>query len=272
MRFFMNYPGNKTKALTLSYDDGVIQDKRFVEIIDKYGLKATFNINSGLFSEEDVEKKGRMSLRQCVELYATSNHEVATHGHTHMAYDMASLPAATYEIAKDREELEKIFKRIIRGGAYPFGTYNDESIQALKSAGVVYCRTTKATHAFAIPKNWLELHPTCHHNDSRLFELTEDFVNSSPYYPRLFYVWGHTYEFDNDNNWDRIEKFCELAGGKDDIWYCTNMEVYEYVEAYKSLIFSMDSKTVYNPTLKKLWFECNDKYYSIESGETIVLK
>ncbi|MBR5507433.1 MAG: polysaccharide deacetylase family protein [Clostridia bacterium] len=272
MRFFMNYPGNKTKALTLSYDDGVIQDKRFVEIIDKYGLKATFNINSGLFSDEDVEKKGRMSLRQCVELYANSNHEVATHGHTHMAYDMASLPAATYEIAKDREELEKIFKRIIRGGAYPFGTYNDESIQALKSAGVVYCRTTKATHAFAIPKNWLELHPTCHHNDSRLFELTEDFVNSTPYYPRLFYVWGHTYEFDNDNNWDRIEKFCELAGGKDDIWYCTNMEVYEYVEAYKSLIFSMDSKTVYNPTLKKLWFECNDKYYSIESGETIVLK
>ena len=272
MRIFMNYPEFKTKAFTFSYDDGVIQDKRFIEIIDKYGLKATFNISSGLFSEKDAEKTGRMSLAQCIELYTNSNHEVATHGYTHMAYDMASLPVATYEIMKDREELERIFKRIIRGGAYPFGAYNEESIEALKSAGVVYCRTTNSTHSFSIPKNWLELNPTCHHNDPELFELAEKFVDLSPYYPNLFYVWGHTYEFDRNDNWDRIETLCQMVSGKDDIWYCTNIEVYEYVEAYKSLIFSADGKTVYNPTLKKIWFECDGERYSVESGETLNLK
>ena len=33
------------KALTFSYDDGVTQDIRLIEIFNKYNLKATFNLN-----------------------------------------------------------------------------------------------------------------------------------------------------------------------------------------------------------------------------------
>ncbi len=36
------------KYLTFSYDDGVTQDIRLIELFNKYGMKATFNINSGL--------------------------------------------------------------------------------------------------------------------------------------------------------------------------------------------------------------------------------
>ena len=55
----------------------------------------------------------------------------------------------------------------------------------------------------------------------------------------LFYLWGHSYEFDNNNNWDHIEKICEKLANRDDIWYATNMEIYEYVTAYNSLIYSI---------------------------------
>ena len=50
-RAFMRFPDFKPKALTVSYDDGVRQDKRLIEILQKYGLKRTFNLNSGLFVE-----------------------------------------------------------------------------------------------------------------------------------------------------------------------------------------------------------------------------
>ena len=42
----MRFPGGKAKALTLSYDDGVRQDKKLIEIFNKNGIKGTFNVNS----------------------------------------------------------------------------------------------------------------------------------------------------------------------------------------------------------------------------------
>lgn len=47
----ITYPNGCKKAFTMSYDDGIEQDKRFIEIINRYSLKATFNINYGLLDE-----------------------------------------------------------------------------------------------------------------------------------------------------------------------------------------------------------------------------
>ena len=52
---FLRFPEFKLKALTLSYDDGVVFDEKLISILDKYGLKCTFNINSGLFDLEGGE-------------------------------------------------------------------------------------------------------------------------------------------------------------------------------------------------------------------------
>ena len=54
----MRFPGFKYKALTLSYDDDVIFDKKLMEILDKHGLKCTFNLNSGLFAEKSGDRSG----------------------------------------------------------------------------------------------------------------------------------------------------------------------------------------------------------------------
>ncbi len=286
MKLYMRFPKGKTKALTLSYDDGVQQDIRLIEIMNKYGLKGTFNINSGLFAAEDTVYKSdaiqrRMTLSECISLYTNSNQEVAIHTLTHAFLDKLPLHNTIYELETDKKNLEEIFSFIIRGGAYPFGTYNEETVEALKMCGIEYFRTTESTESFDMPENWLMLHPTCHHQNPRLNELTEKFINEEPpvtgpqrFCPWLFYLWGHSYEFEMNDNWELIEKFAAKLGGKDDIWYATNIEIVDYHKAYKSLIFSADLSMVKNPTCTDVWiFEAvENKTYKIAAGETIRLK
>ena len=278
MSLFMRYPGGYGKALTFSYDDGVQSDIRFMNILDKYGMKATFNINSGCFAPEGTTyPEGtvhrRMSKSECMDVYGNSNHEVAIHGYSHPFWNRIPVAAATVDIVDDRKILEEMYKRIIRGGAYPFGAYNDTVVEILKNSGVVYCRTTKSTRSFDLPSSdWLRLHPTCHHCDEKLMELADRFVEMEPNRaPCLFYVWGHTYEFDRDNNWDVIESFCEKISCANNIWYCTNIELYDYIRAYECLEFSADMKIVYNPSVCKVWFDFNGKLCTVEPGETKIL-
>ena len=103
-------------------------------------------------------------------------------------------------------------------------------------------------------------------------KLAKRFVEKQPpSSPWLFYLWGHSYEFDWDNNWNAIEEFAEYVGNRNDIWYATNLEIYEYVEAYKRLVFSPDGDHVYNPTLFNLYFE-KIVMYCVHSGEHKVLR
>ena len=87
--------------------------------------------------------------------------------------------------------------------------------------------------------------------------------------PALFYLWGHSYEFEKDDNWNVIEEFAEYIGNRDDIWYATNMEIFEYTEAYNRLVWAIDSKYVYNPTSFTIWFAHAGKQYVINPGEQI---
>lgn len=272
----MRFPNGKPKALTLSYDDGIIQDKRLIEILNRYGLKATFNLNSGLYPKEDVIGKGRMSAKQTRETYIDSGHEVACHGLTHQFLDRQPMVSVINEVFEDRKNLEEMFGRQVCGMAYPYGAYSDGVIETLKNSGILYSRTCISTHDFRIPTDWLRLTATCHHTDSKLSELTERFVSQSPddsynKTPWLFYLWGHSYEFDECNNWELIEDFCEKTGGKNDIWYATNIEVYDYVEAFRSLRYSARCNRVYNPTAITVWLYRYGRIYTVGSGETIDL-
>lgn len=274
MNIFMRFPNGKAKALTLSYDDGVIQDKRLIDILKPYGIKATFNINSGMFGAEDAVNAGRMSLKQVKELYANSGHEVAIHSLTHPFLEKLPLPIAVDDVLADRKNLEETFGGVVRGMAYPFGTYSDTLIEALRDIGIAYSRTTISTHDFRLPLDWLRLTATCHHNDTLLSELTEKFINANPDDERfrreslLFYLWGHSYEFDNNDNWNVIEEFAPKIGNRDDIWYATNIEIYDYIEAYHNLKFSVNGEWVYNPSGLAVWFEKDGKLQTVFAGET----
>ena len=108
-------------------------------------------------------------------------------------------------------------------------------------------------------------------NVKKFLEIDETRLYSSAMYPRLFYLWGHTYEFDKDDGWNLIEKFCNEISGKDDTWYATNIEICDYVMAYNSLVTSANGRKIYNPTLKEIWLNIDGKTLSVKSGETINL-
>ncbi len=279
MNTFIRFPGGRAKAFTLSYDDGVRQDKRFVGILNKYGLKGTFNLNSGCFEHsrtDDPEKqKGRMCIEEALETY--KGHEVAIHALSHAHLEQLPMSQVVYEVSRDRLNLEKMFGTIVRGMAYPYGTYSDDAVRVLFDCGIAYSRTTRATLNFDVPTDWLRMPATCHHSHPELFNLADKFLDKhSGRGPWLFYVWGHTYEFDNNtsnNNWDYIETFAEkISGHEDEVWYATNIEIYDYVQAFKRLVWSADCKKVYNPSVIDVWVAPSyDNTICVKAGETLSL-
>lgn len=234
-------------------------------------------VQSGILAQEGtVYEPGtihqRISGKEVAEIYRDNGMETALHGYTHPYLDQLPVNLCLEEIARDRCELERLTEDLVRGMAYPYGRYREEVLQLLSLLGIAYARTTKSSGQFGIPKDWLQLEPTCHHNDKQLMELAQTFVKTDlKKDPWLFYLWGHSFEFDRDNNWDVIEGFIAYVGNREDIWYATNLEVYDYVRAYEQLIFSMNGSLVHNPTGIPLYFEAGDQVWCVESGKTVKL-
>lgn len=274
---YMKLKDGKSKVLTLSYDDGVVQDIRLIEILNSHGIKATFNINTGCYTPEDAKRDkfyGRMKLSEAKELYLNSGHEVAVHTLTHPFLQKLRSDEVLTEVLEDRKNIEKQYGSVARGMAYPYGTYSSDVVDDLKKCGICYSRTVKTTESFNFPVNWLTLDPTCHHKNPKLMDLARRFAEESinnVSENRLFYVWGHSYEFDNDDNWNVIEEFAEYIGGREDVWYATNIEVYDYVKAYENLQTSVDNTVVYNPSAIDVWFYSKGKTYCVKGGETLYI-
>lgn len=272
--YFMRFPGDKPKALTLSYDDNVCEDVRLVEIMKKHGLKGTFNINSGQYSPEgsvgDVFHYGhrRLTLKESQALHADGTMEVACHGVNHPFLEQLPTPLCVKEVYEDRRNLERNYHRMVRGMAYPFGTSSDGVVAVLKSCGICYSRDVATTEKFDLPTDWYHWKGTCHHNNPRLMELAKQFVQDQRHWgPMLFYLWGHSYEFEDSGSWHIIEEFADYMGGRQDIWYATNLEIYDYVHAFRQLIFSADGHTAYNPTNTTLFLRTGKGHFAIEPGD-----
>ena len=223
----LTFPGGRTRALTFSYDDGVSQDMRLVALFNLYGLKATFNLNSGIQSRKNAWQNKdvlvrRMDPEVLPRLYA--GHEVAAHTCTHPGLYKLSDEELTHEIADDKLALEKRFGRPVLGMAYPFGDCDGRILQTVRDCGLLYGRRVETTGGFDLPADPRAWEGTCHHNDERLFDLLDAFLAPGEDL-RLFYIWGHSYEFDVDRSWQRIEDFCARVSRRDDVWYATNGEI-----------------------------------------------
>lgn len=255
------FKGGRKQALTFSYDDGTLADERLLAIFNRYGIKATFNLNSARIGEKGF----------VWDLSVYEGHEIACHGVEHASLAVLPVQSIYHEIFADRLALEKAIGKPVRGLAYANGSYTAEAIEALKACGIAYARTTVKTERFERPENFLAWHPTCHHKTAPALAKTfMEKIVPTPYYKgKIFYVYGHSYEFDNDGNWDMIEDVCKTLGEDDRIWYATNIEIYEYMEAAKRLIFTADNKIVYNPSAMTVWFSSDDIPYEIHAGETV---
>ncbi|WP_020620346.1 polysaccharide deacetylase family protein [Paenibacillus daejeonensis] len=260
----MCYPEGRHKALTLSYDDGRFADRRLVEIFNRHGLKGTFHINAGLLGAPD-----RLDAEEAGKLY--EGHEISAHTLTHPTIARCPNEQIIHEVMEDRRQLERITGYPVRGMSYPNGSYSPRVKALLPGLGIEYARVVASSGQFGLPHDLLEWQPTCHHNHD-LLQHAETFLGLfKQQYLYLMYVWGHSYEFDNDNNWQLMEEFGAMIGGQPDIWYCTNMEFVNYVRAFDNLQFAADLSFVSNPSAASVWIKVNGDTVQVQGGQQVRL-
>lgn len=222
------------KILTFSYDDGVTQDIRLAELFHKYGMKATFNLNSELLgTENELIREGvtvthNKNQKNDVK-YIYEGHEVAAHTLTHPNLTQQSDAEVIRQVEQDRINLSELCGYEVTGMAYPGGGVNfNEHVAELveRHTGIKYARTTISSYNFDVQKNLYQFKPSVYHHEDmkKMFELGEQFLNLETDRTQIFYVWGHAYEFDIHDNWGEFEEFLQMMSGKKDISYCTNRE------------------------------------------------
>ena len=276
MSALLRFPEFRTKAFTLSYDDGTVHDVKLVNIMREYGVKGTFNLCGERIKNSDGSYV--LDEKTAVELFSGEDIEVAVHGAKHLSLSFMEPSVATRDILFDREILEKMFKKIIKGMAYACGKYNDSVVEMLRHCGIEYARTTVSTNGFDVPTDWLRMPATTHHRNPDLMALCDKFLApfERDYFwshtPKLFYVWGHSFEFNNNNNWDIMNRLLDKVAGREDVWYATNMEIYRYVKAFKSLNFSTDLEYVENPTATDVYLDVMGKNIMVGAGKTVEIK
>lgn len=280
--FALTYPNWKRKALTFSYDDAHAADRRLVEIFNRYGMRGTFNVNSKgrlkvIPADIQRDSEGRpqcnVTQEELPSLY--KGHEIALHGAQHETYSSVPWPVVLQDISRDKEALEGILNQPVRGFAYPCGASSKttESDTILSAFDVAYARLTTPppTDIFALPKDFYSWHPTAHHNGN-IAEIGKRFLDSEPdLEPLLCYIWGHSFEFDGRKNWNVIEEFCAAMAGHDDIWYTTNIAIYDYITASRKLRWSLKKDFVTNPTATTVYGLVNGNKITIPPHATVAI-
>lgn len=227
----------KLKAVTFSFDDGVTQDKRLIEILNAYGLKATFNLNSAyLGTEGELDRNGHIVRHDknpadsVAKIYA--GHEVAAHtlNHPNLTY-VQDDDEVVRQVEQDRKALSALTGYEVRCLAYPCGGTNcDDRVASLvrNNTGIRFARTVTSSYSFDIPTDLIRYNPTVYYIEKeKMFELGKKFIELQTDKPQVFYVWGHSYEMDAEYlSWKDFEKFCKMISGKKDVFYGTNSEVF----------------------------------------------
>lgn len=211
------FPEGKSKAIILSYDDGTVQDERLIKLFNRYNLKGTFHLNSGLMNDPY-----RIPAHRIREVY--QGHEVSCHSSTHPNLQQATMEGLVKEIYNDQRELESIVGYKPQGLSYPFGSYNLKLIEAMRQWDLLYGRVVPSSKKFSIPGDLRRWRASCHHSEA--LRLSDSFfkqnINSV-----LFFIWGHSWELDSNiknDNWKYIEELCERLSGNQDVWYTTAIE------------------------------------------------
>lgn len=228
----------KMKALTFSFDDGVTQDIRLIELMNKYGLHGTFNLNSANFgmvgkldfvSPAGILVKRDIIARELVpEVY--KGHEVSSHTLHHPILPPLSEEEIIREVEEDRLALSEIVGYNVQCLAYPGGGVNNDDRVAdivKRNTGIKFARTITSTGNFEPQENLYRFNPSVNFdNMDVLHSLGRQFVELKADTPKIFYIWGHSYAMDCYNDfWDRLEEFFNLISNRDDIFYGTNSEV-----------------------------------------------
>lgn len=263
------FPEGRRKAFTLSFDDGLLNDRPVIDILNRYGLKGTFHLNAGRlgWTSPRVIEPGEVA-----ELYR--GHEVSSHTYTHPFVSRVPRENLIFEVMEDRRILESLSGQMVRGMSYPNGGVpSPEVADLLRHCGMRYARTCGAKGSTATPEDFMYWTPTSSAGDpdaqARLEKLIKSKLNS---YLDIYYWWCHSSEIGGAKcSWESFEQLCATAAAhKDELWCATNLEICDYVTAGRNLQFSVDQTMVYNPSCIDVWVEVGiDNCLKIPAGETV---
>lgn len=253
------FPQGKRIAVTTSFDDGVVEDRRVIAAFNEWGLKGTFNLNSGAFG-----RPGHVEATEVADLYR--GHEVAVHTVTHPWLTRLDDAQIAREVLEDRVALEDLVGYPVRGMAYPYGDFNQHVIDVLRRLGIVYARTTvNAQPCFPVtePLAW----PATGHQyvDKLTDRFTAMYENKSA--TGVFFIWGHTYEFDRKNDWPSLERIYRPLAGKPDVWYCTNLELFDYEAARRRVVIAANRATAFNPSALPVTLKVDGRLVDVPAGQ-----
>lgn len=263
------YPNGKLKAFNVTYDDGVLQDIRFVSLLNQYRLKGTFNLNSQLMEDEFewMHENGctvkRISKDKVVSLYKEC--EIASHTLTHPYMDSLSETEIMHELQTDKANLEKLFDKEIKGFAVPFDYYSDLIEKCVKKCGFEYARISEESHSFTPQKDYYRWKATVFHTDSALKELAQQFINTNEELA-LFQIAGHSYDLDIENMWETIEGVFKAISTQNDILPMTTIEIIEYLKAMDKV--EITDKYIKNNSNISLWFSVDNTAFEVKPNET----
>lgn len=247
------------KYFAWSFDDGLEQDKKIIEILKEYGLGATFHLNSGLFGDKTWE--GRIGNLGMTEKPAASfdpaakhllpyvphfripedeltqvyeGFEIASHTCHHVNLSKCGEEERRREIAEDVKVLSEKFGQTVTGFAYPYGVGAKQSREALKNAGVKYARLATSKPGFRFPEDPLAMPLSCWHISPKTFERLDAFFDMDAGNEDTFFLmFAHGYEFDfgtKESNWDKFRRICETVAQHDDVIACSIGEAFRMHE------------------------------------------
>ena len=233
--------GTPKKYFTLSFDDGITQDLKIIEICKKYGFYGcTFNINTGLCGADwdwvgeaigDPSVTHQRFTKKELKSGIYDGFDVAVHTLNH-----PSMKAYDNNLLKLKKEINKDAKNIYRWtGTYPTGMawpggdteYTDKTVELVaKNTDMCFARAVTSTYKFDLPEYFLKWYPTCSVTDGNILKYAEEFLNAECDKDMLFYVWGHGYELDLLHNYDTLEQLIKMMAEADDVVCVTNSEFY----------------------------------------------
>lgn len=258
------YPGGKARAFNITYDDGVTQDVRFVELLNKYGIKGTFNLNSRLMEEEfEWRHESGLAVKRLPpdavrELYR--GHEVASHSLTHPYMQGMDEGALMWEMGEDKKKLQQLFKREIAGFALPFDYYDARIAHCARLCGFEYSRCSDERYTYAPPEDYYWWAAGTYHVMPDFLPFVESFFHTDTELA-LCQIVGHSYDLDVMGMWETMEDILRRVSEEESIISMTNIELVRYLKAMRAA--DVWDGFIRNNSAMELWFEID--------GETIMI-
>jgi peptidoglycan-N-acetylglucosamine deacetylase len=215
----------KEKYVTISVDDGHPADLRTVDLLHKYGLKATFYI-PGANGERTVMQAGE--IREIDRQF-----EVGSHTLNHRCLTRLPAQTAWEEIRDGKKSSEDTLGHEVISFCYPWGKFNHRVAAQVAEAGFLGGRTCRyflndypknpfvwdiSTYANTYPAYVQIRHCFLEYNFAGAYKYVTTFKARVPWVAQficaledvcrhggLAHLYFHSWEIDQNGEWDNLE-------------------------------------------------------------------